>query len=396
MKTIIKSILTIWLLGLMSACSEEVLKPLNDGDGSTPPKVSNIKVENLSGAVRVSYDMPKGVSLLYVEAEVDMGNGRVAKSSSSYYNHYLEIEGFGEAKEYEVQLYSVGRNLTRSESTRIKVNPLEPPVTSIFNSLEVVEDFGGMSISFENPTQAEVSVVVEMENADGEWNTVETFYTKLPTGVLTVRGLESVPSVFRIYVNDRWENRSPVLQTELTPIFEEELDYTKFVAMKLLNDPNDFGTRTKPALWNGNLGNGWYRTDNGTPLPTQVTIDMGQTAKLSRFKFWQRGSQDAENDLLYAGGSPRQMEIWGSNYPSPDGSYDSWERLIEITMVKPSGLPLGNNSPEDVEVAGRGHEFTFPLDAPAFRYLRIRVLSTFGVTEYFWMSEIELYGEVQE
>lgn len=396
MKTIIKIILPIWLL---FGCAEETLKPILDDD-SIPVLVKDIKVENFSGAVKISYDVPKGVSLLYVEAEVDMGDGRIAKASSSYYNDFIELEGFGEAKEYDVALYSVGRNLKRSEPTVIKVNPLEPPIRQIFQSLEVNEDFGGLSIRFRNELEAEVSMVVDVQNADGEWETIETFYTKLKEGIFNVRGQDAVQTDFRIYINDRWGNRTQNLLTQLTPLFEEELDYTKFVAMRLPNDPTDFGANRIHFLWNNDRSGstsgsgGWYRTSNGTAMPTQVTINMGQTVRLSRFKFWQRGTI-SEQDLLYAGGSPRVMEIWGSNAPNPDGTYDSWEKLIDVELTKPSGLPVGNNAPTDIEVADRGHEYLFPSDIPPVQYLRIRVLHTFGVTEYFWMSEIDLFGQIQ-
>src|SRR5690606_40807054 len=116
------------------------------------------------------------------------------------------------------------------------------------------------------------------------------------------------------YVNDRWGNKSDVLETQLTPIFEQEMDYSKFIAMSLANDPEPFGANRIPFLWNNNLSGtasgsgGWYRTANGTPMPTQITINMGVTAKLSRFKFWQRGSV-AEHNLLYSRSEEHTSEL---------------------------------------------------------------------------------------
>lgn len=394
----IKSItLFFLLLSLTYSCHEEAAKPLNNDD-TVPPVVSQLEVKNLSGEVEISYQVPTGTSLLYVEAEVDMGSGRIVKTKSSYYNSSISIEGFGEAKAYEVKLYSVGRNLKRSEPISVTVNPLNPPIKNIFNTLEIVEDFGGLSISFENESEAEVSVVVERLDENGDWTAIETFYTKQKDGVLAVRGLEATLQNFRIYVNDRWGNKSDVLATELTPLFEVELDRTQFSELHLLNDPSPFGANHVSFLWNDNLSGsrsgsgGWYRTANGTPMPTQITIDMGVTAKLSRFKFWQRGTI-SETRLLYTAGSPRYFEIWGSNNPTQDGSYDSWTKLMDGELIKPSGQPVPNNSPEDLEVAAGGHEYIIPLDAPPVRYIRIKVLRTFGVTEYFWMSEIKFFGK---
>jgi len=383
---------------LLFSCKEEMNQQLNNED-TIPSAVKNVKVDNFSGEVKLTYDIPKGTSILYVEAEVEMKEGKITKTKSSYYNNFLNIEGFGEAKEYEVKLYSVGRNLKRSEPVIIKVNPLDPPVANIFESLTVVEDFGGMSIGFQNNDEAEVSLVVEKKDSIGDWVSVQTFYTKQKEGILTVRGLEAKRQSFRIYLNDRWDNRSELLETELLPLYEEELDKTNFKSYPLVNDPLPFGANRVHFLWNNNLtgsasgSGGWYRTANGTEMPTQIAIDLGVTAKLSRFKFWQRGTI-SETNLLYTAGTPRLFEIWGSNNPSPDGSYDSWVKLMDVELVKPSGQPIPTNSPLDLEVAAAGHEFTFPLDAPPMRYIRIRVLRTFGVTDYFWMSEVAFFGQL--
>src|SRR5690606_17186947 len=114
--------------------------------------------------------------------------------------------------------------------------------------------------------------------------------------------------------------------------------------------------------------------------------------KLSRIKVYQRGTIN-ELNLLYTAGSPREFEIWGSNNPSADGSYDSWTLLYSDEVKKPSGLPLQNNTAEDIEAAQKGHEFRIPIEAPAVRYFRFRAMSTYGVTNYFWLSEIDFFGQ---
>src|SRR5690606_20708908 len=118
----------------------------------------------------------------------------------------------------------------------------------------------------------------------------------------------------------------------------------------------------------------------------------GVTAKLSRINLFQRGTLN-ELNLLYAGGSPRTFEIWGSNNPAADGSYDNWTLLRAGEIIKPSGLPLGTTNDEDKEVAKKGHEYSIPIEAEAVRYIRFKVTSTFGVTDYFWLSEIDVFGQ---
>src|SRR3546814_18659666 len=42
-------------------------------------------------------------------------------------------------------------------------------------------------------------------------------------GFFSVRGFESKPTVFGVFVEDRWWNVSDTLVSELTPLFEEEI-----------------------------------------------------------------------------------------------------------------------------------------------------------------------------
>lgn len=47
---------------------------------------------------------------------------------------------------------------------------------------------------------------------------------------------------------------------------------------------------------------------------------------------------------------------------------------------------------EDFDLAhNKGHEFIFPLDAPAVRYIRIRSLESFG-TSLGTFSEVQIFG----
>src|SRR3546814_8490330 len=42
-------------------------------------------------------------------------------------------------------------------------------------------------------------------------------------GFFSARGFESKPTVFGVFVEDRWGNVSDTLVSELTPLFEEEI-----------------------------------------------------------------------------------------------------------------------------------------------------------------------------
>ena|SRR5690606_39454628 len=87
----------------ISACSEEVNQPLVDGFGE-PAQVRNIRVENLPGAAKVYYSLPSDRALSYVQAEYTNTVGERVSVNSSAFKNFLLLEGFGEEKEYEIEL----------------------------------------------------------------------------------------------------------------------------------------------------------------------------------------------------------------------------------------------------------------------------------------------------
>lgn len=385
----------------LKSCKEQAILSIVEADDSVPPSLTSATAKSFPGMIELSYSFPPNSNILYIEAECVKKDGVKIQAQSSYYNNNLLLQGFGDTSTYTINLYTVGRNLKKSAPITISAKPDLPPIWQIYESMTIVEDFGGITINFENPQKAEVSIPVQKKNVKGEWETVETIYTQASHGPLSVRGLENIATDFRVLIQDRWLNQSGLKDTTLTPLFETELDYSLFKELRLINDPRPFGANKVSFLWNNNLSStgsgtgGWYRTDNGSGVPNQITIDMGKKSKLSRINVFQRGTIN-ELNLLYTAGSPKEFEIWGSNDPSADGSYDSWTLLSRGDIKKPSGLPLQNNTAEDIEAAKNGHEVRIPIDAPAVRYFRFRALSTYGVTNYFWLGEIDFFGQPQD
>ena len=116
--------------------------------------------------------------------------------------------------------------------------------------------------------------------------------------------------------------------------------------------------------------------------------------KLSRFRYWQRQTWG----YGFADRNVKKMEIWGSTAPNPDGSWDdSWVYLTTATSVKPSGLPLGELSSEDTQLLNDGEEFSFPLEVPAIRYLRLKVMETWsGARGSWYLMELSFWGAEEE
>ncbi|GAA4316861.1 DUF4998 domain-containing protein [Compostibacter hankyongensis] len=177
----------------------------------------------------------------------------------------------------------------------------------------------------------------------------------------------------------------------------EKLDPATFREFTLPTDAQPLSGTKVSNLWNGVLAGKvnnviqWYRTVDGSGIPHWFSFDMGMTASITGMLTWQRGTLD-EPTLLYANGNPRKWEIWGSNDPAPDGSWTGWTKLADGESVKPSGLPQGQTTPEDIEHARDGEATVFPENTPAVRYIRIKILETWARTDYMFMSEIELQG----
>ncbi|MCK7556451.1 DUF4959 domain-containing protein [Chitinophaga sedimenti] len=389
MKRYIK--MTSWALlaAAFFGCEREQLKPLESAGGSPAP-VSNVTYESLPGAVKMTYSLPADKDLLYVQAVYTNKYGKEVSVKASYYTNSITVEGFADTAKYKMKLYAVNRSENKSAASEIEVKANTPPVYDAFKTVQLKEDFGGVNIHYNNPSEADLAVVVCYKDSTGAFVLYETFYSKQKEGNFTSRGFPSEQTEFAVYLRDRWDNRTDTVFQTMTPIFEKELDKSKFRAVVLPTDIAVGWGLPIPNLWNGKIaaeGEMWHSADGAMPM--HVSFDLGVTAKLSRFVLWQR-----RGVWIYNHGNPRHYEVWGSVNPPSDGSWNNWEKLVECTSVKPSGQPTGMNTTEDVEAAARGEEFNIPLTAPKVRYIRVKVLDTWigkgGQAAH--ISEMTFYG----
>lgn len=377
------------------ACNEEYMEPVGS-DGTVPSVVTQVTVENLPGAAKITYKIPDDRNLLYIRGVCELDDGSVREAKATFYQNYLKIEGLGQSKEYKVRLYSVSRTEVQSDPVEVTIFPTTPPVQTVFSSLSMREDFGGATVTFENPDEADVAISFLVIDSTGEWMTAETQYTKRLNGQISIRGYDPEVRMFGVCVRDRWENRSDTLKKKLTPIFEEKLNIAQFQEVYLPGDEKAAWGWNMPNIWDGNIQNNTnidkpgFHTDV-TVWPQSFTFSLGSKAKLSRFRYWQRGQSCAWADRNIS-----KFEIWGSNAPAADGSWESWTLLQTCEAKKPSGLPLGQTSQEDMDLLVAGEEFSIPIDAPAVRYIRIRVLETFSGAECFYIMQVAFWGAVEE
>jgi hypothetical protein len=382
-----KNIFILLLSVLLFGCTEEK-RPEIIMDSIPPAPVTDVQVRNIPGGAVLQYQLPDDEDLLYVKAQYSLKEGHQAEVRASLYCDTLTIKGFGDEQEREVQLVAVDRSQNESTPAKVTIKPQEPPVLAIGKTLSIFPDFGGIFLSWENPVRAEISVVLEKKDSNGDYEQVDVFYSSTVEGSGASRGMDTVPGDFRAYVQDRWENQSVPLDAVLTPLYEEKFDRTKFQALYLTGDaPSSWGW-VLPNVFDGNTDTGFHTDESDAPQ--SCSFDMGVKGKISRIKTWQR-----LGDYLYDHGNLSIFEIWGTNDVNNINDWSAWTKLMDCKGVKPSGLPAGEVSPEDVAWATAGEEFLCPVDAPAVRYLRLKTVETWSKAKFFHIMEIEVYGRTE-
>jgi Domain of unknown function/Domain of unknown function (DUF4959)/Domain of unknown function (DUF5126) len=376
----------------LCCCKEDTMNPLNKDQAPGP--VTHVTAESISGGAKISYNRPKDNTLLYVKAVYAIRPGVEREVKASYYQNSLTIDGFPDTLDYPVKLYAVSRGENASTPVTISIKPLTPPVKEVFRQLKISATFGGVRINFVNTAEADIVISVLATDSTNDLVPAETFYTKRREGTFAARGFNTTKRKFAAFVRDRWNNHSDTLYAELAPLFEQKLEKTKFREVDLPTDTYAGHISTKiPNLWDDKLGGNIFHTKPGSGLPQWFTIDMGVTATLSRFRLHHR---DGTTDGPYTGGDPKVYEIWGSNSPATDGSWDSWTLLSRFESVKPSGLPEGTVTTEDKQFATvDGEDFDFPANIPPVRYLRFKTIRVWGALDHMYIAELTFWGNVK-
>lgn len=394
MKKIMFFITMAGFFAFLTGCEEEVKTPIFQ-DPDAPGAITSLEVLNLPGAAIISYQLPRDEDLLYVKAEYTLANGQKVEAKSSNFLSSIKVEGFGDTDEKEVTLYAVDRSENVSPAVVVKVHPETPDVKSVQSTIEMIADFGGVLYRWKNANNASLSFMILATDSSGTLSEVETVYSAVTDGQYTVRGFMPDEKEFGIVVRDRWDNYSDTAKIKVTPLFEEELDKNLFEKITLDND-HDW------SAWEGRFeyaydGNNttFNHTWAGTGWPQYWTIDLGIVARLSRINIVQRQT------FFYRHGNLRLFDVWGTKeIPDQDGNLGNWYPLRVAASpynngcvsIRPS--EQGGTAAEDQEHFENGDEFSFTLDDPEVRYIRIVVNETWGLTGFSHFAEITFWGQV--
>ncbi|WP_420603102.1 DUF5000 domain-containing lipoprotein [Flagellimonas sp.] len=396
-------LLSLLLVALIS-CDEEARGPLVT-DATIPGAVSEVSVQNLPGGAKISYKTPSDEDVLYVEAIYER-NGEPVSTRSSVFKDFVTIEGLDITDPVQVSLITVDRSENKSTPISVTINPEKSPLKKVFESLELVEDFGGPRLKYNNEDDIKIEFLLyTIENGERVYQQ-SAFIENGQNTFHIFRGFPPVMTKFGIEAVDRWDNSASLFEADVTPLEEVILDRLAMNGEVLSGDEETAFGWTLGNLFNGTAGGAGFHTNQSnlgsvvfpyTEAYHMFSVDMGVTAKLSRFKFWPRQGDCCGTPFGH--GDPRYFEIWGiDEIPADNGaSLEGWTRLVENgEVIKPSGAPVGSNSAEDRALAASGLEFNFPIDAPPVRFIRFVVFENWSGTNFTHVMELEFYGQIEE
>jgi hypothetical protein len=380
-------------------------------DSVPPAPLSNVRAEALPGGAKITYDLPPNeTDISYVKGEF-LFQGQPKVIRASVYDNSLTVEGLGSVEPVEITLYVVDHSTNVSPPASTTFTPDEPPIVSIFKSLTMIPDFGGINIRWDNPLGIEIGVTLFAADDLGELDEGSVYFTNMKEGDHSFRGFDATPRKFAVQIRDKWGNLSEIKEETLSPAFEEMMDKQRIsdnlIILQYDNSSVNGSGQYFYRMFDGNKlstgGMSWHSAENhpatekGFTIPILFTIDLGVEATLSRFILWQ-GRWD--ESFLYSHHNPRMFEVWGTTALATGKSDEywleewknDWTLFGDFEIIKPSGAPMGEKTDEDMSAANAGHEFYLPLEP--VRYLRFSVKSTWigNRDNVVTIHELEFHG----
>lgn len=388
-------------MAVLLGCKEESIGQYPT-DGTPPQKISNPTVTNIKGGAIISYMLPNEKDILYVKAEYTLPNGQKKEMRSSAFANTVKVMGYSRSVKSEVKLISVDRSRNESEPVICEIEPFDSPIFDVVRSVTVIPGFGGIKLNWENPEKADVVVGVLLKNDELIYESIDNIYTSVAAGNASVRGISDGEKDFGIYVRDIYYNYSDTVFLTLTPWKEVKLDSKLWRGGTICSNTftiSPYGTGNLSILWNGattiESASEMVYINNSVATPIFISLDLGVTSKLSRFRFWGR------YQYSFTLHHPKEFEIWGTNdvnaFNDPC-SFDGWTKLIEGISTKPSGpdaVAFAQLTSEDVALAIAGEEYEFPLEVPSVRYVRYRCMRTWTNSTSMFLTELAFWGNPQ-
>lgn len=408
------------------------------------------KVVSIPGGATIYYKIPEDKNLSYVKA-VYTRNGQTFTDRSSIYKNYLQVEGFLSQDKVDVTLYAVDHNQNESSPVLQIITPDEADIITTLKSINATTDFGGPSVTWTNINSAEMEIIIYADSS-GTFAKGKSLYTAIPVGKYTFDGYKPKKTNFYFEIKDKFGNvtdKSKVFS--LTPFNKVLIDKALLAdQVKSRNfllpgdDPSNRGAAEWPNMFDNNQTkdfepnpsapmNPWGESPGG--FPYSYTINLGKPYKLSTIQVM--GWTDFGTNSAFGMASLKKFELWGSLDPITDkhgdiayntnyreaadlawwgdggNPTDCWktagngwfqfkgtvsEEINYIldakgrfTITKPSAGEAITN--DDLKAWSQGAIIKIEKDAPAVQYIRLRIYENFRGDVFFYMGELNIWGD---
>ena len=387
-----KYILLLLFASFFYSCFKEDERGQYSIDSVPPGEIKSAQVENVPGGATISYVIPDDKDLLYVKATYSLDNGEVMEQKASAYTNSLKIEGIGKSREVIVKLVTGDRSKNESNSVVVKTHPLDAPIYSVLESIQSFDDFGGLRLTWDNPTKADVVLSVITKDDVGDFVVADNFYTNAQEGKGNLRGYPREPREFGFFIRDRWSNKTDTIIKTFLPLFEEEIS-GKIARWNPTGIPYAaYGSYQIEKMWDGSIATAsFYLQSPILAYPYSFTFDLGELVKFSRIKIWQRQGPT----LVYNTQAVKKFQIWGSATPFVSDSFTDWTYMGDFESYKPSGSPLGTVTAEDIAFSIAGQDYNIDSSTPPLRYLRFVLLETWSKDNAAAFGEMKFFGSKQ-
>lgn len=350
--------LVIIMMVFFAACEEEE-------SGIPPEPVTDVEVEGGYGEVMLSWTNPPSEGFHYVDISFTDSKGVSRSEKVSRFASSDTISGFANTETYNFTLTAYNEAGQASDPVGVSVNPLEPSFSIVSSTLELVPDFGGAIVSWENETGKPVSIQVTYKGNGGE--KASSTFTSADAGSGYISGLNADERIFQVAVTDGAGNSSEVQDFTITPLAEQEIDKSRWTVIDFsTEEPAEGGNPNGlvRAVFDGDPSTFWHTQWNGASpgYPHFFVIDMGQEVTISRFE-----------NIRRLGDSRGQTQI--QFLTSLDG--ENWEDFGLLD------LDTSTDAPQSFRLTSN----------PTARYFKY--VATEGPNFFAFVGEINIFGSLE-
>jgi hypothetical protein len=379
------------LAGLCS-CEESRRYELSSDDSVPPGEPVFLNAEPLNGGARIFFRPPADEDLLSIEAGYTNVVGKEVRAAASYFAQSLDIIGFGSAGDHQVSFYAVDRSGNRSQSRQITVTALEPALSMVAQSVQVLSSFGAMIVKWDDPLKENVYVFVDFSYTQNssrqEYSSVFASYQSETRTIDSLKPVSGEPISVKVRVEDNYGNSMQAKDTTLVLPVDEKLPKEGWTLPAAGTEIGGIkqcsGTNIRHAidgLTEVDVRNNFFITTAANPW--NLLIDLGGTYELSQILTHQRYSW---TDTSVQGAYYRGDNVLAYNMYTWDEETGAWEFVSRRSIT----APLVKQESDYVTQGDAGDRgFLYP-EEPRFskptRYFRLEAVTG------KYISEITLFG----